>query len=63
MKIQELKLVHNIYFPKIGRCVYCDARNLCGITPWFECKATMSQHYINIKTERKFKLQKLNDTI
>lgn len=60
MKIADLKLVnlnHREY--EIGRCVHCDARDFCGLTSRFDCKASMSQHYINIKEQRKLKLQKI----
>jgi len=44
-----------------GRCVKCDATDLCGLPRIFRCKANMNQHYKNLKKLRKKKLEKLLD--
>jgi len=58
-KNNRLKIIKNKDYPNIGRCVNCDARNLCGLISRFKCECDLSQHYINIKKERKQKLLKI----
>jgi len=42
--------------------VKIDANNICGRPKFdFHCNATMSQHYIDIKKERKRKLIKIQN--
>lgn len=45
-----------------GRCIVCDARNYCGLG-YFKCYCKMHQYYINIKKERKNKLNKIFKTL
>ena len=64
MRIQDLKIVNlnREESEEIGRCTYCDANNICGRPKFdFHCNATMSQHYIDIKKERKRKLIKIQN--
>ena len=54
----NFKLIKNDN-PNIGRCVYCEAKPFCGRLRQFKCNADITQHYISIKTERKYKLLNL----
>jgi hypothetical protein len=46
-----------------GRCVLCEASNYCNvINGTVKCKCGMTEHYINIKKERKLKLKKINES-
>lgn len=42
-----------------GRCVKCEAKKYCTYQS-FKCECKYDEHYINIKFERKEKLNKLN---
>ena len=57
MKYSDLKIVKNKLYPIVGRCVYCDAQDFCGVN--LHCNCNIDEHYKDIKKERKLKLQKI----
>lgn len=62
LKQSDFKIIPK-RFPHEGRCVHCDGKPYCGLSIdknfTLYCFCNMTEHYINIKTERRLKLQKL----
>jgi hypothetical protein len=58
MDLSNFKIIKNRH-PETTKCAYCDAQIYCNGRYNFICQCKPNQHYINIKKNRKEKLNEI----